>query len=251
MVTHHTSLGYGMALKRKLKTVKNDAAVKSVKQCGRKLLLRKKVVDRSPAYYKLEDAKKLNLTEAQIKEYNADLILPRKPDYFITKNAIYPSHILSSKFADITEYERKLYFSEAGVLESTNEEGQPRDRTLPRYNKNLKSNPTKAKTSLAKGDAALVATGRPKRSFGFTDILRALTLKPSAHSADKTVARMIMEVLLDKCQRGDIICIKEVYNRLEGKVPDRLQLNDPSKSARDAQTVLEALMGVGFSGGAA
>lgn len=184
----------------------------------------------------------------------ANQVIPRPPDTFYCLNPKYPKHILNSLYENLTDYEQGLYFEDDGTLRPTTELGHPRNRWAKRYSSMLRDEDKKRavrhgnylKTSQTscpiKNDkfpiAALATKKQNRAPFGLTAILKALMQKPSKHSADKTVARMIIEVMLEKAQRGDFQFIREVYNRVEGKVPDQLQMQSPQQAASDAQTLL-------------
>lgn len=49
----------------------------------------------------------------------------------------------------------------------------------------------------------------------------------------KTRAQVISEKLLELCEDGDRQAIKDVFDRIEGKVPDKLQVEEAPKPSLD------------------
>lgn len=228
-----------MALKRK----------KNI-QRSKKLIVRRKVIQQELTADEVKE---------QAKKREANRIIPRIPDTFYCENPVYPKHILENSYESLTDYEQKLYFEEDGILRPTTELGHPRNRYLKRY-AHMLNDSEKKKAQTHNNFSAGAQAGAPvpgeklrqpdsrKRSFSLTSILKALMQKPSKHSADKTVARVLMEVMLDRAQKGDFAFMREIFNRVEGKVPDQLNMQNPAQAAREAQQALEAIQALMKSG---
>ncbi len=60
--------------------------------------------------------------------------------------------------------------------------------------------------------------GRPKGSYSLTRLLRNILKEKSEDGT--TRGQQVMEVLIQKCEEGKIDAVKEVLQRIDGKVPD-------------------------------
>lgn len=60
--------------------------------------------------------------------------------------------------------------------------------------------------------------GRPPKEKSFANMLN-IAIKEAVEGTDKTKLRAVADALLDKAIAGDVQAIKEVADRLDGKVP--------------------------------
>lgn len=60
--------------------------------------------------------------------------------------------------------------------------------------------------------------GRPPKEKSFANMLN-IAIKEAVEGADKTKLRAVADALVDKAMNGDVQAIKEVADRLDGKVP--------------------------------
>lgn len=60
--------------------------------------------------------------------------------------------------------------------------------------------------------------GRPPKEKSFANMLN-IAIKEAVKGTDKTKLRAVADALLDKAIAGDVQAIKEVADRLDGKVP--------------------------------
>ena len=63
--------------------------------------------------------------------------------------------------------------------------------------------------------------GRPKGS-GLTDTLKKLLREPDPDDPDKTTQDRLIEAAMIHAKKGDFKFFQEIFNRCEGKVPDRI-----------------------------
>lgn len=72
--------------------------------------------------------------------------------------------------------------------------------------------------------------GRPPKEKSFANMLN-IAIKEAIEGSDKTKLRVVADALVDKAMSGDVQAIKEVADRLDGKVPQGLiggDENDPA-----------------------
>lgn len=60
--------------------------------------------------------------------------------------------------------------------------------------------------------------GRPPKEKSFANMLN-IAVKEAIEGKDKTKLRAVADALVDKAMSGDVAAIKEVADRLDGKVP--------------------------------
>ena len=60
--------------------------------------------------------------------------------------------------------------------------------------------------------------GRPPKEKSFANMLN-IAIKEAVKDSDKTKLRAVADALVDKAIAGDVQAIKEVADRLDGKVP--------------------------------
>lgn len=60
--------------------------------------------------------------------------------------------------------------------------------------------------------------GRPPKEKSFANMLN-IAIKEAIEGTDKTKLRAVADALVDKAMAGDVQAIKEVADRLDGKVP--------------------------------
>lgn len=60
--------------------------------------------------------------------------------------------------------------------------------------------------------------GRPPKEKSFANMLN-IAIKEAIEGTDRTKLRAVADALLDKAIAGDVQAIKEVADRLDGKVP--------------------------------
>ncbi len=63
--------------------------------------------------------------------------------------------------------------------------------------------------------------GRPPKEKSFAAMLN-IAIKEAIEGSDKTKLRLVADALVDKAMAGDVQAIKEVADRLDGKVPQGL-----------------------------
>ena len=63
--------------------------------------------------------------------------------------------------------------------------------------------------------------GRPPKEKSFANMLN-IAIKEAVEGSDKTKLRAVADALVDKAMNGDVQAIKEVADRLDGKVPQGL-----------------------------
>lgn len=78
--------------------------------------------------------------------------------------------------------------------------------------------------------------GRPPKEKSFANMLN-IAIKEAIEGTDKTKLRAVADALVDKAMSGDVAAIKEVADRLDGKVSQPLA-GDPDaplifRTARD------------------
>ena len=60
--------------------------------------------------------------------------------------------------------------------------------------------------------------GRPPKEKSFANMLN-IAIKEAVEGTDKTKLRAVADALVDKAMSGDVQAIKEVADRIDGKVP--------------------------------
>lgn len=60
--------------------------------------------------------------------------------------------------------------------------------------------------------------GRPPKEKSFANMLN-IAIKEAIEGTDKTKLRAVADALVDKAMAGDVAAIKEVADRIDGKVP--------------------------------
>lgn len=60
--------------------------------------------------------------------------------------------------------------------------------------------------------------GRPPKERSFANMLN-IAIKEAIEGTDKTKLRAVADALVDKAMSGDVQAIKEVADRIDGKVP--------------------------------
>lgn len=63
-----------------------------------------------------------------------------------------------------------------------------------------------------------MAGGRPPKEKSFANMLN-IAIKEAIEGTDKTKLRAVADALVDKAMSGDVQAIKEVADRIDGKVP--------------------------------
>lgn len=67
--------------------------------------------------------------------------------------------------------------------------------------------------------------GRPPKEKSFANMLN-IAIKEAVEGSDKTKLRAVADALVDKAIAGDVAAIKEVADRLDGKVPQAVVGDD-------------------------
>ena len=67
--------------------------------------------------------------------------------------------------------------------------------------------------------------GRPPKEKSFANMLN-IAIKEAIEGTDKTKLRAVADALVDKAMAGDVQAIKEVADRIDGKVPQALVGDD-------------------------
>ncbi len=96
--------------------------------------------------------------------------------------------------------------------------------------------------------------GRPPKEKSFANMLN-IAIKEAVEGSDKTKLRAVADALVDKAMQGDVQAIKEVADRLDGKVPQAIvgdSGEDPinHKVALDAERFTRAISGLVARSGA-
>ena len=63
--------------------------------------------------------------------------------------------------------------------------------------------------------------GRPTKERSFANMLN-IAIKEAVEGTDKTKLRAVADALVDKAMAGDVVAIKEIADRIDGKVPQAL-----------------------------
>ncbi len=67
--------------------------------------------------------------------------------------------------------------------------------------------------------------GRPPKEKSFANMLN-IAIKEAIEGTDKTKLRAVADALVNKAMAGDVQAIKEVADRIDGKVPQALVGDD-------------------------
>ncbi|MBX5143225.1 hypothetical protein HJB79_31445 [Rhizobium lentis] len=67
--------------------------------------------------------------------------------------------------------------------------------------------------------------GRPPKEKSFANMLN-IAIKEAIEGTDKTKLRAVADALVEKAMTGDVAAIKEVADRLDGKVPQAVVGDD-------------------------
>lgn len=67
--------------------------------------------------------------------------------------------------------------------------------------------------------------GRPPKEKSFANMLN-IAIKEAIEGSDKTKLRAVADALVEKAMAGDVQAIKEVADRLDGKVPQAVVGDD-------------------------
>lgn len=67
--------------------------------------------------------------------------------------------------------------------------------------------------------------GRPPKEKSFANMLN-IAIKEAVEGSDKTKLRAVADALVDKAISGDVAAIKEVADRIDGKVPQAVVGDD-------------------------
>lgn len=70
--------------------------------------------------------------------------------------------------------------------------------------------------------------GRPPKEKSFANMLN-IAIKEAIEGTDKTKLRAVADALVDKAMAGDVQAIKEIADRIDGKVPQAIG-GDPEGS---------------------
>ena len=81
-----------------------------------------------------------------------------------------------------------------------------------------------------KGDARINRRGRPKKGAALTDILNYKL--DQAHESGKLTCEVIAEKLIEAALNGDITAMKYVFDRIDGKPKENIELTNGSLDVR-------------------
>lgn len=83
--------------------------------------------------------------------------------------------------------------------------------------------------------------GRPPKEKSFANMLN-IAVKEAIEGEDKTKLRAVADALVEKAMSGDVQAIKEIADRLDGKVPQAVIGGDEDDPAvRVTHVILTAL----------
>ena len=90
--------------------------------------------------------------------------------------------------------------------------------------------------------------GRPPKEKSFANMLN-IAIKEAIEGSDKTKLRAVADALVEKAMQGDVQAIKEVADRLDGKVPQAIVGDDDHDPishthALDAERFTRAIAGL-------
>lgn len=80
--------------------------------------------------------------------------------------------------------------------------------------------------------------GRPPKEKSFANMLN-IAIKEAIEGTDKTKLRAVADALVAKGMEGDVTAIKEIADRLDGKVPQAL-VGDADEDPIDVNVRLDA-----------
>jgi hypothetical protein len=80
--------------------------------------------------------------------------------------------------------------------------------------------------------------GRPPKEKSFANMLN-IAIKEAIEGSDKTKLRVVADALVDKAMTGDVQAIKEVADRIDGKVPQGIVGDDEHDPVNVAVNVIE------------
>lgn len=69
--------------------------------------------------------------------------------------------------------------------------------------------------------------GRPPKEKSFANMLN-IAIKEAIEGSDKTKLRAVADALVEKAMGGDVPAIKEIADRIDGKVPQAVVGDDES-----------------------
>jgi hypothetical protein len=78
--------------------------------------------------------------------------------------------------------------------------------------------------------------GRPPKEKSFANMLN-IAIKEAIEGSDKTKLRVVADALVDKAMTGDVQAIREVADRIDGKVPQGIVGDDEHDAIRVEHTV--------------
>jgi hypothetical protein len=78
--------------------------------------------------------------------------------------------------------------------------------------------------------------GRPPKEKSFANMLN-IAIKEAIEGSDKTKLRVVADALVDKAMTGDVQAIKEIADRIDGKVPQAVVGDDEHDAIRVDHTV--------------
>lgn len=79
--------------------------------------------------------------------------------------------------------------------------------------------------------------GRPPKEKSFANMLN-IAIKEAIEGTDRTKLRAVADALVDKAMNGDVQAIKEVADRIDGKVPTPLVGSDDEPPIKQENTVI-------------
>lgn len=96
--------------------------------------------------------------------------------------------------------------------------------------------------------------GRPPKEKSFANMLN-IAIKEAVEGSDKTKLRAVADALVEKAMAGDVPAIKEIAERLDGKVPQAIVGDDDAdpinhRVALDAERFTRAIAGLVARSGA-
>jgi hypothetical protein len=81
--------------------------------------------------------------------------------------------------------------------------------------------------------------GRPPKEKSFANMLNIAIREAIAQGSDTTKLRAVADALVDKAMGGDVSAIKEVADRIDGKVPQAVVGDDEHDPVNFAVSVIE------------
>ena len=107
-------------------------------------------------------------------------------------------------------------------MNTKKEEKKPNNQLSKQAGKKKKkrSNPNFEKHQWKKGQSGN-PKGKPKGTLSLTTILRNLLSEPGTDG--KTKGDELMELAVKHAKKGNYGFFREIYNRIEGKMPDKLE----------------------------